>query len=325
MSDSPLLSIQGLRVGFDTESGPVVAVDGIDLSLARGRTLGLVGESGCGKSVTAFSIMRLLPYPHGKILGGRIEFDGRHLATLALPEMASLRGREIGMIFQEPMTALNPVQPIGRQLAEAVTLHHSLPPAEVRRRCLDMLARVRIPSPEVRLNEYPHQLSGGMRQRVMIAMALINKPKLLIADEPTTALDVTVQAQILELIAELQRDMGMAVLLITHDLGVIAETSDEVAVMYAGRLVERAPVRDLFARPRHAYTRGLLESIPRLDSTPKTKLPAIPGQVAAITDFVEGCRFAQRLGLDPGPTRPPFIESAPGHWVEDFAPVVLEG
>jgi oligopeptide/dipeptide ABC transporter ATP-binding protein len=318
MPDSPLLNIQGLRVGFDTETGPVVAVDGVDLSLAPGRTLGLVGESGCGKSVTAFSIMRLLPQPHGQIIGGRIEFNGRDLATLPLPEMARLRGDEISMIFQEPMTALNPVQKIGRQLAEAVELHKSVPPAEVRRRCLEMLERVRIPSPEVRLDEYPHQLSGGMRQRVMIAMALINKPQLLIADEPTTALDVTVQAQILKLISELQKEMGMGVILITHDLGVIAETCDEVAVMYAGRLVERAPVRHLFARPRHAYTRGLLDSIPRLDSTPKTKLPAIPGQVAAITDFVEGCRFAQRLGIDPGSTRPPFIEAAPGHWVEDF-------
>ncbi len=320
MPDTPLLAIRNLRVGFDTETGSVVAVDGIDLTVSAGQTLGLVGESGCGKSVTAFSIMRLLMQPHGKILGGRIEFEGRDLATLPLPEMARLRGNRISMIFQEPMTALNPVQPIGRQLAEAVTLHHDLPPAEVRRRCIEMLDRVRIPSPEVRLDEYAHQLSGGMRQRVMIAMALINKPKLLIADEPTTALDVTVQAQILELLAELQRDIGMGVILITHDLGVIAETCDEVAVMYAGRIVERANVRDLFARPRHAYTRGLLESIPRLDSTPKTKLPAIPGQVAAIADFVEGCRFAQRLGLDPGPTRPPFIEVGAGHWVEDFAP-----
>ena len=318
MPDSPLLNIQGLRVGFDTETGPVVAVDGVDLSLAAGRTLGLVGESGCGKSVTAFSIMRLLPQPHGKILGGRIEFEGRNLAPLPLPDMARLRGHRISMIFQEPMTALNPVHTIGRQLAEAVELHQSLPPAEVRRRCLEMLERVRIPSPDVRLREYPHQLSGGMRQRVMIAMALINKPRLLIADEPTTALDVTVQAQILRLIADLQKEMGMGVILITHDLGVIAETCDEVAVMYAGRLVERAPVRNLFARPRHAYTRGLLDSIPRLDSTPKSRLPAIPGQVAAITDFVEGCRFAQRLGLDPGPTRPPFVEAAPAQWVEDF-------
>jgi peptide/nickel transport system ATP-binding protein len=318
MPATPLLNIQGLRVGFDTETGPVVAVDGVDLTLAPGRTLGLVGESGCGKSVTAFSIMRLLPHPHGKILGGRIEFGGRDLASLPLPEMAGLRGNDISMIFQEPMTALNPVQKIGRQLAEAVELHGTFPPAEVRQRCLDMLARVRIPSPEVRLHEYPHQLSGGMRQRIMIAMALINRPKLLIADEPTTALDVTVQAQILKLIADLQREMGMGMILITHDLGVIAETCDDVAVMYAGRMVERAPVRELFAHPRHAYTRGLLASIPRLDSTPKTRLPAIPGQVAAITDFVEGCRFAQRLGLDPGTTRPPFIEAAPGHWVEDF-------
>ena len=323
MPDAALLAIKGLRVGFDTETGPVVAVDGIDLTIAPGRTLGLVGESGCGKSVTAFSIMRLLPHPHGKILGGHIEFGGRDLAALPLPEMAGLRGHEISMIFQEPMTALNPVHKIGRQLGEAVELHSAFAPGEVRRRCVEMLTRVRIPAPEARMNEYPHQLSGGMRQRVMIAMALINRPKLLIADEPTTALDVTVQAQILRLISDLQKEMGMAMILITHDLGVIAETCDEVAVMYAGRLVERAPVRELFATPRHAYTRGLLASIPRLDSTPKTRLPAIPGQVAAITDFVEGCRFAQRLGLDPGTTRPPLVEAAPGHWVEDF-PAMLQ-
>ena len=296
-----------------------MAVDGIDFSLAAGGTLGLVGESGCGKTVTAFSINRLLPQPYGKILAGRIEFAGRNLVDLPLEELAKIRGREIGMIFQEPMTALNPVHRIGRQLVDAVRQHHPVSEAEARTRAIEMLRRVRIPSPEIRFGEYAHQLSGGMRQRAMIAMALINRPKLLIADEPTTALDVTVQAQILSLISDLQREMGMAVILITHDLGVIAETCDEVAVMYAGRLVERAPVRELFARPRHAYTRGLLSSIPRLESTPKTKLPAIPGQVAAITDFVEGCRFAQRLGLDPGPTRPGFIEVAPAHWVEDFA------
>ena len=318
MPDTPLLDIKGLRVGFDTETGPVVAVDGIDLTLTPGRTLGLVGESGCGKSVTAFSIMRLLPQPHGTILSGQILFNGHDLAAAPLPSLCRLRGREISMIFQEPMTALNPVHPIGRQLAEAVTLHDPAPTAEVRRRCVEMLTRVRIPAPEARMNEYPHQLSGGMRQRIMIAMALINKPKRLIADEPTTALDVTVQAQILRLISDLQKEMGMGVILITHDLGVIAETCDDVAVMYAGRIVERAPVRELFAHPRHAYTRGLLASIPRLDSTPKTRLPAIPGQVAAITDFVEGCRFAQRLGLDPGTTRPPLIEIAPDHWVENF-------
>jgi peptide/nickel transport system ATP-binding protein len=320
MSDpAPLLVVNGLRVGFDTDSGRVVAVDGIDFSLAAGQTLGLVGESGCGKTVTAFSITRLLPQPYGKILAGRIEFAGRNLVDLPLPELAKIRGREIGMIFQEPMTALNPVHRIGRQLVDAVRQHHPVSEAEARTRAIEMLRRVRIPSPEIRFGEYAHQLSGGMRQRAMIAMALINRPKLLIADEPTTALDVTVQAQILSLISDLQREMGMAVILITHDLGVIAETCDEVAVMYAGRLVERAPVRELFARPRHAYTRGLLSSIPRLDSIPKTKLPAIPGQVASITDFVEGCRFAQRLGLDPGPTRPGFIEVTPAHWVEDFA------
>jgi oligopeptide/dipeptide ABC transporter ATP-binding protein len=317
----PILQVKDLVTAFDSDAGRMTAVDGVTLDVPRGKTLGIVGESGCGKSVTAFSITRLLPQPHGKILGGSITFEGRDLITLPLEEMRRLRGNDISMIFQEPMTALNPVLTVGRQLAEAILLHTKCSPQEVLARSIDMMKKVRIPAPEARLNEYPHQLSGGMRQRVMIAMALINSPKLLIADEPTTALDVTVQAQILELIKDLQKDMGMSVVLITHDLGVIAETCDEVAVMYAGRVVERAGVHELFATPRHAYTRGLLESIPRLDSTPKTRLKAIPGAVPGIADFKAGCRFAERSGrphsADQLNQRPAFVEVSASHWVEN--------
>ena len=315
-----ILEVKDLVTAFDSDAGQLTAVDGVSFAVPRGKTLGIVGESGCGKTVTAFSITRLLPQPHGKILGGSIRFEGRELTSLPLEQMRALRGREISMIFQEPMTALNPVHTVGRQLGEAILLHERCPKQEVLARSIEMLKKVRIPSPEVRIGEYPHQLSGGMRQRVMIAMALIHKPKLLIADEPTTALDVTVQAQILELIAELQREMRMSVVLITHDLGVIAEVCDEVVVMYAGRVVERAPVHELFAKPRHAYTRGLLESIPRLDSTPKTKLKAIRGSVPSIENLPAGCRFAERSGLEHKPehlnARPAFIEVSPNHWVE---------
>lgn len=319
-SSSNILEVRDLVTAFDTDAGRMTAVDGVTFQVPRGKTLGIVGESGCGKSVTAFSITRLLPQPHGKILGGSILFEGRDLVSLADEPMRQVRGKDIGMIFQEPMTALNPVQTIGRQLGEAVLLHHELGSEQIRARCLEMLKKVRIPAPEQRLNEYPHQLSGGMRQRVMIAMALINHPSLLIADEPTTALDVTVQAQILQLIADLQQDAGMSVILITHDLGVIAEVCDEVAVMYAGRIVERASAHELFAKPRHAYTQGLLESIPRLDSTPKTKLKAIRGNVPGIASFKPGCRFANRSGRPHRKNqlnnRPPFVEVSPGHFVE---------
>lgn len=316
-----ILEVRDLVTAFDTDAGRMTAVDGVSFEVPRGKTLGIVGESGCGKSVTAFSITRLLPQPHGQVLGGSIRFEGKDLLTLRQEEMQAVRGNDISMIFQEPMTALNPVQTVGRQLAEAILLHTPCSKAEVLSRSLDMMKKVRIPAPETRLGEYPHQLSGGMRQRVMIAMALINKPRLLIADEPTTALDVTVQAQILELISDLQKEMGMSVVLITHDLGVIAETCDEVAVMYAGRMVERAGVHELFANPRHAYTQGLLASIPRLDSTPKTRLKAIPGNVPGIADFHTGCRFAARSGRphteEHLSIRPPFTEIAPGHWVEN--------
>ena len=290
----PLLAINGLVVEFDTDAGQVRAVDDVSIDVQRGETLGLVGESGCGKSVTALSIMRLLPQPTGQIAGGEIRFAGQDLTQLPLDAMRRVRGARIGMIFQEPMTALNPVHTIGRQLAEALLLHEDLRPPEALQRSLAMLDRVGIPAPDVRMGEYPHQLSGGMRQRVVIAMALACKPDLLIADEPTTALDVTVQAQILDLIEELQRDLGMAVILITHDLGVIAETSDQAAVMYAGRIAEKGAVHDIFDHPSHPYTQGLLASIPTLATTPKATLPVIDGMVPGLADLPPGCRFQNR-------------------------------
>lgn len=318
--DDILLKVTDLSVAFDTESGPLVAVDDVDFSLHRGKTLGIVGESGCGKSVSALSLIRLLPQPMGRIRSGEVWFDGRDLLKVRPEEMHQVRGGEIGMIFQEPMTALNPVHSIGRQLTEAVLLHQKVSPAEALEQAVEMLKRVRIPSPEIRVGEYPHQLSGGMRQRVMIAMALINRPKLLIADEPTTALDVTVQAQILALIEELQAEMGMAVILITHDLGVIAENCDDVVVMYAGRVVEQAPVLELFGSPTHPYTRGLLDSIPRLDHPRKQKLRTIEGTVPSLSRMPAGCRFAPRCSNPHDDTvlaqRPPMVEFRPGHWVE---------
>ena len=290
----PLLRVRQLAVGFKTDDGLLRAVDDVSFEIAPGRTLGLVGESGCGKSVTALSLMRLLPQPAGQILGGEILFEGRDLLTLPLSKMHRIRGARIGMVFQEPMTALNPVHTIGRQLSEVYRTHEDISKAEAWRRSVTMLARVGLPSPELRAAEYPHHLSGGMRQRVVIAMALALHPRLLIADEPTTALDVTIQAQILDLIKDLQRELGMAVLLITHDLGVIAETCDDVAVMYAGRIAEQAPVADLFAAPRHPYTRGLLASIPRLSTPRKTRLPVIEGMVPGLRDLPSGCRFQNR-------------------------------
>jgi peptide/nickel transport system ATP-binding protein len=316
----PLLTISNLSSGFELDGNIVTAVDGISFEIPQGKTVGLVGESGCGKSVTAFSITRLLPQPSGRILGGRIAFQGLDLASVSDEKLRTIRGEEIAMIFQEPMSALNPCQRVGEQLCEVYTLHGRKNKAENWKAATEMLAKVGIPSPEVRMMEHPHQLSGGMRQRVMIAMALALKPKLLIADEPTTALDVTVQAQILELIASLQKEMGMSVLLITHDLGVIAETCDEVVVMYAGRIVERAPVHALFASPRHAYTRGLLASIPSLDDTPKTKLRTIEGMVPSLRAMPKGCRFCLRNGASADSTtllqRAEYREVNPGHWVE---------
>lgn len=289
-----LLEIDNLVTEFDTDEGRVRAVDGVSFSVEEGETVGIVGESGCGKSVTALSIMRLLPQPMGQIAGGTVRFQGRDLATLPLEEMQKIRGNEIGMVFQEPMTALNPVHTIGKQLTEVFLLHRDISANQAIRMGVEILARVGIPSPDVRMGEYPHQLSGGMRQRVVIAMALACEPALLIADEPTTALDVTIQAQILELIRDLQAEMGMAVILITHDLGVIAETSDDVVVMYAGRIAEQGSVYDIFDQPSHPYTQGLLASIPRLDTEPKSRLSIIEGMVPSLQDLPSGCRFHNR-------------------------------
>jgi peptide/nickel transport system ATP-binding protein len=289
-----LLEVDQLVTEFDTDEGRVRAVDGVSFSLEKGETLGIVGESGCGKSVTAHSIMRLLPQPTGKIVSGAVRFAGRDLTTLPIEQMEKIRGNDIGMVFQEPMTALNPVQTIGKQLTEVMLLHRDIGVDQAIRDGIAILDRVGIPSPDVRMGEYPHQLSGGMRQRVVIAIALACEPALLIADEPTTALDVTIQAQILELIRELQADMGMAVMLITHDLGVIAETSNNVVVMYAGRVAEQGSVYDIFDRPAHPYTRGLLASIPRLETEPKSRLSIIEGMVPGLQDLPPGCRFQNR-------------------------------
>jgi peptide/nickel transport system ATP-binding protein len=290
----PLLEVDTLVTEFDTDEGRVRAVDGVSFTVEEGKTLGIVGESGCGKSVTAHSIMRLLPQPMGQIVSGAVQFKGQDLVSLPLEAMQEIRGNHIGMVFQEPMTALNPVHNIGKQLTEVMLLHRDISADQAIRDSVEILARVGIPSPDVRLGEYPHQLSGGMRQRVVIAMALACQPALLIADEPTTALDVTIQAQILELIAELQADMGMAVILITHDLGVIAETSDDVVVMYAGRVAEKGDVYDIFDHPAHPYTQGLLSSIPRLETEPKSRLAIIEGMVPGLMDLPQGCRFQNR-------------------------------
>ncbi|MBL4819510.1 MAG: ABC transporter ATP-binding protein [Gammaproteobacteria bacterium] len=290
----PLLSVKNLISEFDTDEGRVRAVDDVSFDLAAGETLGIVGESGCGKSVTALSIMRLLPQPMGQIVGGEILLEGEDLIQASLSRMGKIRGNTISMVFQEPMTALNPVHTIGRQITEVPYLHKDISKDEATRQAMEVLDRVGIPSPDMRMGEYPHQLSGGMRQRVVIAIALACKPSILIADEPTTALDVTIQAQILELIKELQNEMGMAVILITHDLGVIAETSDSVVVMYAGRVAEQGTVYDIFDNPSHPYTRGLLSSIPRLDSILKSVLPIIEGMVPGLLDLPKGCRFENR-------------------------------
>jgi len=309
-----LLDLRGLSVSFATDDGTVRAVDGIDLSLARGRTLGLVGESGCGKSVTSLAIMGLLP-PETARVKGEVRFEGNDLLKVDARTLRDLRGARLAMIFQEPMTSLNPAYTIGNQIIEAIQRHQGLSPADARARAVEVLRLVRIPSPEKRVDDYPHKLSGGMRQRAMIAMALANAPDLLIADEPTTALDVTIQAQILDLMRGLRRDTGTAIILITHDLGVVAEMADDVAVMYAGQIVERATVRDLFARPEHPYTVGLLGSIPRLDET-RDRLPSIEGRVPDMTRPPEGCRFAARCPfVEPAcyETAPALVEVAPGH------------
>jgi len=313
-ANGPLLELRHLAVSFATDDGTVHAVDGIDLVLARGRTLGLVGESGCGKSVTSLAIMGLLPPENSKVKG-EVRFEGRDLLTLDADTIRDLRGARLAMIFQEPMTSLNPAYTVGDQIVEVIQRHQGLSATDARARAIEMLRIVRIPSPERRVDDYPHKLSGGMRQRAMIAMALACGPELLIADEPTTALDVTIQAQILDLMRGLRRDTGTAIILITHDLGVVAEMADDVAVMYAGQIVERAPVRDLFARPEHPYTVGLLGSIPRLDEK-RERLPSIEGRVPDMTRPPVGCRFAARCPfVEPAcrDAEPALVEVAPGH------------
>jgi len=293
---SHLLEVRNLQTHFPTRAGLVRAVDGVSFHLDRGELLGLVGESGCGKSITALSIMRLIS-PPGKIAGGDIVFDGKNLLQLSEPEMRQMRGDDIAMIFQDPMTSLNPVFTVGEQIAEALRLHRKLSRKDARLAAINSMREVAIPDPARRTDDYPHQLSGGMRQRVMIAMALACNPKLLIADEPTTALDVTIQAQILELLDELRRSRELAVLLITHDLGVVAEVADRVAVMYTGKIVEESPVEELFARPRHPYTEGLLRSVPKLTAehvAKKERLETIEGVVPSPTDLPPGCHFAPR-------------------------------
>ena len=318
MSEVKLLEVDKLITSFDTERGMLRAVDQVSFSIPQGKTVGIVGESGCGKSVTAMSIVRLLPQPSGKILGGQIRFKGEDLIHASDKRMRQVRGGEIGVIFQEPMSALNPVHRIGRQVAEVFRIHKDMSKKDAWDAATEMLALLRIPAPEKRMMDYPHHLSGGMRQRVVIAIALACHPSLLIADEPTTALDVTVQAQILGLLESLQNDIGMSVMLITHDLGVIAESCDEVVVMYAGRVVESAPVDELFGNPLHAYTQALLRSIPTLETPPKTVLPTIPGLVAGLGEHTHGCRFCQRMDRKSSMTRerPKFKEVQPGHWLE---------
>jgi len=290
---APLLEVRNLQTHFVTRAGVAKAVDGVSFEIAPGETLALVGESGCGKSVTAFSILRLIADPPGRIVGGSILFEGRDLLTLSEAEMRAVRGDRIAMIFQEPMTALNPVFTVGEQIVEAVRQHRALDRKTAWRRTVELLERVRIPDAARRAHDYPHRLSGGMRQRVMIAMALACEPRILIADEPTTALDVTIQAQILDLIGELKRDLSMGVLLITHDLGVVAQHARRVAVMYAGRIVEQGPIADLFAHPLHPYTCGLLASIPKGGAEPD-RLAEIEGMVPALTDMPAGCAFESR-------------------------------
>jgi peptide/nickel transport system ATP-binding protein len=295
---APLLEVRGLKTRFSLEEGPVLAVDDVSFSIPPGGTLGVVGESGCGKSVTALSIMRLVPEPPGKVVGGEVRFKGQDLLALPEGEMRRIRGNQLSMIFQEPMTSLNPVYTVGEQIGETVRLHQGLDRKQARARAVEMLRQVGIPAPEQRVDAYPHQLSGGMRQRVMIAMALACNPELVIADEPTTALDVTIQAQILDLLKRLQAERGMAVMLITHDLGVVAESCDAVVVMYAGRVVEQAPVRALFSRPAHPYTAGLLRSIPSFHAVEagegRQRLKTIPGMVPSLRRLPVGCRFRDR-------------------------------
>jgi oligopeptide/dipeptide ABC transporter ATP-binding protein len=296
-----ILEVKDLVVKFKTDRGEITAVNGVNFEVFKGKTLGVVGESGSGKSVTALSIMRLIPSPPGRIADGEILYRGDNVLNIPMEDMRTIRGNKIAMIFQEPMTSLNPVFTVGNQIEEVLELHQKeLSPIERFKKAIELLTLVGIPSPEKRVREYPHQLSGGMRQRIMIAMSLACEPDILIADEPTTALDVTIQAQILELMKKLQTDLGMGIIMITHDLGVVAETCDDVAVMYCGQIVERADVKTLFARPQHPYTKGLIESIPSFDSTigvAKGRLPTIEGMVPSLFDLPKGCNFQDRCAF----------------------------
>jgi peptide/nickel transport system ATP-binding protein len=311
-----LLDIQGLTTHFFTRAGVIKAIDNLSLRLQKGRILGLVGESGCGKTVTALSILNLVPYP-GKIVSGKILFEGQNLLALSVQEMRAVRGARISMIFQEPMTALNPVFTVGNQIAEVLTAHQDVSTHQAMDTAVELLRSVGIPSPEKRVEEYPHQLSGGMRQRVMIAMAIACKPSLILADEPTTALDVTIQAHILELLGKIQAEMGMAMILVTHDLGLIAERAHDVAVMYAGRIVEQTGTRELFANPQHPYTRGLMASIPRPVEAGKTRLKTIAGTVPRLYDLPKGCTFSPRCEIKTAQcvVEPDLVEVKPGHLV----------
>jgi len=325
---TPLLEVDDLKTHFFTRDGIVRAVDGVSFSIAAGETLAVVGESGCGKTVTSLSILRLIASPPGRIVAGRLLFEGRDLLALTEEQMREVRGNAISMIFQEPMTSLNPALTVGRQIAESLTVHRGLSQSEAMEKAVDMLRRVQMPEAQRRVRQYPHELSGGMRQRVMIAMALACGPKLLIADEPTTALDVTIQAQILELMRELAKETGAAIILITHDLGVVAEMAQRVVVMYAGRKVEEAPVDELFARPRHPYTRGLLGSMPHLGDSVRTdgakRLLEIPGMVPSLKDIQPGCLFAPRCpNALPQCTQqaPELTVHGAGHWAACWNPV----
>lgn len=320
MQSQPVIQVEDLRTYFHTIRGEIKAVDGVSLSIARGETLGLVGESGCGKSVFALSIMRLVPKPAGRIVGGRILFNGRDLLELREDRMRAIRGKDISMIFQEPMTALNPVIRIGEQIAESIRLHQGLSRDAAVRAAVEMLGKVGMPSPELRVGDYPHQMSGGMRQRVMIAMALSCRPRLLLADEPTTALDVTIQAQILELIDNLKKEMSTSVVIITHDLGVVSESAQQVGVMYAGKLVEYCETADLFSNPAHPYTIGLMASVPGLagNAGGNKKLKTIPGNVPNLYELPGGCAFQDRCSRVKNECRerkPEYKEISPGHWV----------
>jgi peptide/nickel transport system ATP-binding protein len=315
-----LLEIRGLKTHFSTDEGMVHAVDGVDLAVESGETLGLVGESGCGKSVTALSVLKLIAAPPGRIVDGEILWRGRNLVPLGPQDMQKIRGKEIAIVFQEPMTSLNPVYTVGDQIAEVIRLHEGLGKRAALDRAVEMLRLVHIANPERRVGDYPHQFSGGMRQRVMIAMALSCNPALLIADEPTTALDVTIQAQILDLLAEMKSRLGMAVILITHAMGVVAEAAQRVVVMYAGKVIEEAPVEELFAQPRHPYTQGLIRSIPRIDraATRRSRLESIAGVVPSLLDPAPGCRFAPRCPFARAvclEASPPLREVAAGHKV----------